>query len=236
MTEVSPDTQTTETTEFFLSKHVSSMSIFETFIHRLAGTSREGKIIVEWPDEYNSIGVEQAKFRFVQIHSGSQLEYLVQEAYAIVLAGGTLRPFTHVSAELFSDDADLMSAASTAERELVNIYDTASVSSSSLIPSSLVQITPGLTTFTCGHVIPHSNVITACLSLGPTSQKLDFRHFSRLSNVIIDELGQSVLNLCSVVPKGFVVFLPSYKYKRLIFQRWGTAHTAREEKESTQRA
>ena len=223
MTEVSPDIQTTETTEFFLSKHVSSMSIFETFIHRLAGTSREGKIIVEWPDENNSIGVEQAiKFRFVQIHSGSQLENLVQEAYAIVLAGGTLRPFTHVSAELFGDDADLMSAASTAERELVNIYDTASVSSSSLIPSSLVQITPGLTTFTCGHVIPHSNVITACLSLGPTSQKLDFRHFSRLSNVIIDELGQSVLNLCSVVPKGFVVFLPSYKYKRLIFQRWRT--------------
>jgi chromosome transmission fidelity protein 1 len=222
MTEVSPDTQTTETTEFFLSKHVSSMSIFETFIHRLAGTSREGKIIVEWPDENNSIGVEQAKFRFVQIHSGSQLENLVQEAHAIVLAGGTLRPFTHVAAELFGDDVDLMSAASTAERELVNIYDTASVSSSSLIPSSSVQITPRLTTFTCGHVIPRSNVITACLSFGPTFQKLDFRHFSRSSNVIIDELGRSVLNLCSVVPKGFVVFLPSYKYESLIFQRWRT--------------
>ena len=222
VTKASPDTQTTETSEIFLSKHVSSMSIFDTFIQRLTGTSREGKIIVEWPNEDISIGVEHAKFRFVQIHSGSQLENLVQEAHAIVLAGGTLRPFTHVAAELFGDDVDLMSAASTAERELVNIYDTASVSSSSLIPSSSVQITPRLTTFTCGHVIPQSNVMTACLSLGPTSQKLDFRHFSRSSDIIIDELGRSVLNLCSVVPKGFVVFLPSYKYESLIFQRWRT--------------
>jgi hypothetical protein len=101
------------------------MSIFEKFIHRLAGTLREGKIIVKWPDENNSIGVKQAKFWFVQIHSGSQLETLVQEAHAIVLAGGTICPFTHVAAELFGDNVDLMSAASTAERELVNIYDTA---------------------------------------------------------------------------------------------------------------
>ena len=208
----------------FLSKHVSSMSIFETFIQRLTGTSREGKIIVEWPSEELLIGVQNATFRFVQIHSGSQLEDLVQEAHAIVLAGGTLRPFTHVAAELFGDDVDVMSAASNAEEHLARIFDHAgsskSVSSSSPIPSSSVYRTPKLTTFTCGHVIPPSNVITACLSSGPTAQKLDFRHFSRSSNVIIDELGRVVLNLCNVVPKGFVVFLPSYNYESQIFQRW----------------
>jgi len=200
----------------FLSKHVSSMSIFETFIQRLTGTSREGKIIVEWPSEELLIGVQNATFRFVQIHSGSQLEDLVQEAHAIVLAGGTLRPFTHVAAELFGDDVDVMSAASNAEEHLARM----SVSSSSPIPSSSVYRTPKLTTFTCGHVIPPSNVITSCLSSGPTAQKLDFRHFSRSSNVIIDELGRVVLNLCNVVPKGFVVFLPSYNYESQIFQRW----------------
>jgi len=208
----------------FLSKHVSSMSIFETFIQRLTSTSREGKIIVEWPLEELLIGVQNATFRFVQIHSGSQLEDLVQEAHAIVLAGGTLRPFTHVAAELFGDDVDVMSAASNAEEHLARIFDLAgsskSVSSASPIPSSSVYRTPKLTTFTCGHVIPPSNVITACLSSGPTAQNLDFRHFSRSSNVIIDELGRVVLNLCNVVPKGFVVFLPSYNYESQIFQRW----------------
>ncbi|KAL3780435.1 hypothetical protein ACHAW5_003611 [Stephanodiscus triporus] len=215
-------TPSKETTEF-LSKHVSSMSIFETFIQRLTGTSREGKIIIEWPAEELLTGVQNATFRFVQIHSGSQLENLVQEAHAIVLAGGTLRPFTHVAAELFGDDVDVMSAASVAEGYLAQCDLTGSptsASSSSLIPSSSVYRTPRLTTFTCGHVIPPSHVITACLSSGPTAQNLDFRHFSRSSNDIIDELGRVVLNLCNVVPKGFIVFLPSYKYESQIFQRW----------------
>ncbi|KAL3822856.1 hypothetical protein ACHAXA_006220 [Cyclostephanos tholiformis] len=208
----------------FLSKHVSPMSIFETFIQRLTGTSKEGKIIVEWPAVELSTGVQNATFRFVQIHSGSPLENLVQESHAIVLAGGTLRPFTHVAAELFGDDVDVMIAASNAERHLAQEFDLAgsskSASSPSLIPSSSVHRAPRLTTFTCGHVIPPSNVITTCLSTGPTGESLDFRHFSRSSNVIIDELGRLVLNLCSVVPKGFVVFLPSYNYESQIFQRW----------------
>ena len=37
---------------------------------------------------------------------------------------------------------------------------------------------------------------------------------------MIDELGRTILNLCNVVPKGFVVFLPSYNYESQVFQRW----------------
>lgn len=217
-TEDASNQPTSESTEF-MSKHVSSMSVFETFIQRLTGTSREGKVIVEWPTDDVS---KNATFRFVQIHSASQLENVVQEAHAIVLAGGTLRPFTHVAAELFCDDFDLMSAASSAEGQLARNYDLLGHkgTSTSPVPSSLVQRTPSLTTFTCGHVIPPSSVLTACISSGPTSKKLDFRHTSRSSNDMIDELGRAVLNLCNVVPKGFVVFLPSYNYESQVFQRW----------------
>ena len=63
----------------FMSKHISSMSIFETFIQRLTGTSREGKIIVEWPS--STEGEDSIKqsptYRFVQIHSASQLDNVV---------------------------------------------------------------------------------------------------------------------------------------------------------------
>ncbi|KAL9185408.1 LOW QUALITY PROTEIN: hypothetical protein ACHAXT_003185 [Thalassiosira profunda] len=206
----------------FMSKHVSSMSIVETFLARLTGTSREGKVIVEWPSEEELPGASTPTFRFVQIHSASQMDNVVEEAHAIVLAGGTLRPFTHVAAELFGDDANVMSSASTAEGQLSREYDIAGSpqSGASPVPSSLVQMTPRLTTFTCGHVIPPSNVVMACLSYGPTSQKLDFRHSSRSSNDMIDELGRTIMNLCSIVPKGFVVFLPSYKYESQVFQRW----------------
>ena len=120
-----------------------------------------------------------------------------------------------MAAELFGQNADVMKAASNGEIETTQQYDNAS-----LRPSSYVHITPQLTTFTCGHVIPPSNVITSCLSYGPTGNKLDFRHSSRSSDNMIDELGRTLLNLCNVIPSGFVVFLPSYNYESVIFQRW----------------
>ncbi len=206
----------------FMSKHVSSMSIFETFLEKLSGTSREGKIIIEWPSEDTSSSMSPT-FRFVQIHSASQLDNVVEDAHAVILAGGTLRPFSHVAAELFGDDVEVMRAASEAEGQLSRNFDMMSTSTSNTLrspPSSMVQITSSLSTFTCGHVIPPNNVITSCLSTGPTSVKLDFRHSSRSSNQMIDELGRTVMNMCNVVPSGFVVFLPSYKYESQVFQRW----------------
>ena len=74
-----------------LSKHVSSMSLVETFLDKLTGTSREGKVIAEWPDEEDSCP-SAASFRFVQISSASQLDEIAKEAHAIVLAGGEFRP------------------------------------------------------------------------------------------------------------------------------------------------
>ena len=120
-----------------------------------------------------------------------------------------------MAAELFGQNDSVMMAASAGEINTSKQYDSAT-----LRPSSFVHITPQLTTFTCGHVIPPSNVITSYLSFGPTSHKLDFRHNPRSSNAMIDELGRTLLNLCNVVPSGFVVFLPSYKYESVIFQRW----------------
>ena len=74
----------------FMSKHVSALSIVETFLQRLTCTSREGKVIVEWPRTSNSEN-KHAMFRYVQIHSASLLDNMLEEAHAIILAGGTLR-------------------------------------------------------------------------------------------------------------------------------------------------
>lgn len=74
----------------FMSKHVSALSTVETFLQRLTCTSREGKVIVEWPTASNSEN-KHAIFRYVQIHSASLLDSMLEEAHAIILAGGTLR-------------------------------------------------------------------------------------------------------------------------------------------------
>lgn len=75
----------------FVSRHISALSIVETFLERLTCTSREGKVIIEWPGYSASNAGGNAMFRFVQIHSASLLDGMVEEAHAIILAGGTLR-------------------------------------------------------------------------------------------------------------------------------------------------
>ena len=77
----------------FMSRHISALSIVETFLERLTCSSREGKVIVEWPNGEASAGdgTSHPLFRFVQIHSAALLDNMVNEAHAIILAGGTLR-------------------------------------------------------------------------------------------------------------------------------------------------
>ena len=102
----------------FISKHVSSMSIVETFLTCLTGSHREGKVVVEWPDE-NMRGVDvrnsvrHPTFRYVLLNPAAHFQDILDEAYAVILAGGTLRPFSHVATELVGNcDAELLVAAS----------------------------------------------------------------------------------------------------------------------------
>lgn len=86
-----------------LSRHISALSIVETFLERLTCTSREGKVIIEWPSESSSDSGCSALFRFVQIHSASLLDNMVDEAHAIILAGGTLRQVRSIIVYIWHD-------------------------------------------------------------------------------------------------------------------------------------
>lgn len=83
-----------------------------------------------------------------------------------------------------------------------------------------------ITTLSCGHVIPKNNLLAWTLSSGPTRQNFEFTFSKRAGDEgeqMIDELGRGVLNICTVVPDGVVVFFPSYKYLDDVMQRWKNA-------------
>jgi len=206
-----------------VSKHISAMSIVQEFLTFLTGSQRDGRVVIEWPAQAQTPTKNGAKhqsrssypvypsFRYLLLNPASQFQNVVDEAHAVILIGGTIRPFSHMAAELFgSTNAKLVVQATTAEMKCT------------LQPpgSSFVSITPSLTTFKCGHVVPPSHVFTTRLSSGPTGVKLDFRHSSRSLHTVCDELGRSILNMCRVVPAGFVVFLPSYSYEGHLMARW----------------
>ncbi|KAF8866317.1 ATP-dependent RNA helicase chl1 [Acephala macrosclerotiorum] len=77
-----------------------------------------------------------------------------------------------------------------------------------------------ITTMSCGHVIPKSNLVAWNLSKGPGGTEFEFTFGKRGDVGMIDELGRALLNICSVVPDGVVVFFPSYAYLSSILARW----------------
>ncbi|KAG4429212.1 hypothetical protein IFR05_015304 [Cadophora sp. M221] len=77
-----------------------------------------------------------------------------------------------------------------------------------------------ITTLSCGHVIPKENLLAWNLSKGPTGQTFDFTFKNRGNNEMIDDLGRALLNICTVVPDGVVVFFPSYTSLSSIMSRW----------------
>lgn len=195
-----------------LSKHISALSIVHTFISKLTSTSTEGKIVTDWPKvdiDTRSNASRHPTLRFVALHPAMHFQNVVEEARAVALVGGTLRPFSHVAAELLDPkylaDASKADAMAREETELV----------SSTFTSSL------LTAFTCDHVVPSSNVSLKCLSTGPSNNvKLDFRYQSRGNHLIMDELGRAIVQIAVIVPAGMVVFLPSYTYEAQLVRRW----------------
>lgn len=77
-----------------------------------------------------------------------------------------------------------------------------------------------LTTFSCGHIIPLENLITLPVAKGPGNVELEFTYEKRNTPVMIQTLGQCLIELSSVIPDGLVVFFPSYVYLDQVVARW----------------
>ncbi|KAG1743296.1 helicase C-terminal domain-containing protein [Suillus paluster] len=77
-----------------------------------------------------------------------------------------------------------------------------------------------LSTFSCGHIIPASNVQTLLLTRGPSGSDLEFKFAQQSDRQVVSELGQIILNFCNVVPGGMVVFFPSYASLNFAREVW----------------
>ncbi|KAL2194492.1 helicase C-terminal domain-containing protein [Corynascus similis CBS 632.67] len=123
---------------------------------------------------------------------------IASAARAVILAGGTMSPFEDYKMNLFP---------------------------------SLPQ--DKITTLSCGHVIPASNLFGWTLaSTKPTpannpnpSDCFEFSFQRRQEPAMIRQLGLALLNICSVVPDGVVVFFPSYGYLDQVVAAWQTPET-----------
>ena len=70
------------------------------------------------------------------------------------------------------------------------------------------------------HVIDKSQVWVGTLGTGPTGHSLNANYQNANTYGFQDEVGRLVLQLCSTIPHGVLVFLPSYKLLNDLTDRW----------------
>lgn len=72
--------------------------------------------------------------------------------------------------------------------------------------------------FACDHVIPDENLFVSALVNGPSRTKFDFSYQQRSNNKMPNELANLLVQVCSVVRGGIVVFFVSYDFEDKIHQ------------------
>ncbi|KAJ3002330.1 hypothetical protein NUW54_g5905 [Trametes sanguinea] len=77
-----------------------------------------------------------------------------------------------------------------------------------------------LSTFSCGHIIPATNLKTIVLKKGPRGGDLQFKYQQRSDEKLMSELGQILFNFANIVPGGMVVFVPSYSVLNAVMKVW----------------
>ncbi|KAK8054330.1 hypothetical protein PG996_013631 [Apiospora saccharicola] len=78
-----------------------------------------------------------------------------------------------------------------------------------------------VTTLSCGHVVPPSSLCVWTLASARPGLDFEFSFSKRSDKRMIHELGVSILNICTTVPDGVVVFFPSYGYLEEVVAVWG---------------
>ncbi|KAJ7855956.1 helicase C-terminal domain-containing protein [Mycena olivaceomarginata] len=84
---------------------------------------------------------------------------------------------------------------------------------SDVINQLFVQLPPDkITSFSCGHIIPESNLQTIVVGKGPRGGDLEYKAGKQGDETVIAELGQILQNFAALVPRGMIVFFPSYHF------------------------
>jgi chromosome transmission fidelity protein 1 len=148
---------------------------------------------------YHRIGGKERqdiKLSYLLLSPTNAFSSIALKARAVILAGGTMSPFEDYTAHLFPNLA-----------------------------------TEKITTLSCGHVIPASNLCVWTLSSchpkhSANRTEFEFSYQKRGDKTTIRELGLAIINICTAVPDGIIVFFPSYGYLDEVVGVWKEMDTA----------
>lgn len=161
---------------------------------------------------------------FVLMNPASHFKSIADEARSVLLVGGTLQPFGHLSSQLFPhipchDTCNDLPCSSSS-------HSTPNISTESKEADACHSLSPKtMMSFACGHIVSPSHVLACAVSTGVGGISLDFRHSSRHSPDLVKELGDTLIALLERIPHGVVVFFTSYAYMEFVIEAWKKSYT-----------
>ncbi|KAK1068968.1 ATP-dependent DNA helicase chl1 [Friedmanniomyces endolithicus] len=167
-------TPTRNTKETQSEHDVPTLTHIQTFLMTLMNPSKEGRFF--WSRESDT-----CILRYMLLDPAFHFQDIVQDARAVILAGGTMSPMDDYRHQLF-------------------------------------PYLPSLVTFSCGHLIPPSNLLIRTVAADQAGP-LDFSYKSR-SSAMTMRIGQALLDLAPLVHGGLIVFLPSYSSLEQVASCW----------------
>jgi chromosome transmission fidelity protein 1 len=73
---------------------------------------------------------------------------------------------------------------------------------------------------TFGHVVSDANVLPLVISASATGHPLIFKHDTRFSSALLEQLGETLIAICEKVPAGCPCFFTSYNYMDFVLKYW----------------
>ncbi|KAK4892700.1 ATP-dependent DNA helicase chl1 [Elasticomyces elasticus] len=143
---------------------VPTLTHVQNFLATLMNPSKEGRFF--WSREGDNLLI-----RYMLLDPSEHFRDIVNDARAVILAGGTMSPMDDYRQQLF-------------------------------------PYLPDLFTFSCGHLIPPSNLLIRTVASDEVGQ-IEFS-FKFRNNAMMSRIGKALLELAQHVHGGMVVFFPSY--------------------------
>jgi len=91
----------------FVRKHVSSLTTVQSFLSAMTNMNNDGKVLASYAKGTELAGSSRALsepyLKFVMLNPSVHFQEVVNEAHAIALVGGTMKPLDFLSAQVFPD-------------------------------------------------------------------------------------------------------------------------------------
>lgn len=152
-----------------------TLTQIQNFLTTLMNPSKEGRFF--WSKENGSLVL-----RYMLLDPSEHFRDIVEDARAVILAGGTMSPMEDYTQQLF-------------------------------------PYLSSVSTLSCGHIIPSSNLLVRTVS-ADTNGALEFNYKTRSSTNMMQRLGNAMLAVLPHITGGTVVFFASYAYLEQVRKQW----------------